>query len=243
MDFEYSFEKLGNVLDICVTKDHKFGTDAFLLSNFAGIRKKDLACDLGTGCGIIPLLWFRNLDNAPKMAYCVDIQEKAIEQLKITLEKNNLKNRLNPILGDLKNIKDLGLPLNEFDVITCNPPYKIMGNGIISEMNSEKIARHETLCTINDVVNAAKVLLKFGGRLCICQRPERLLDVMEAMRKAKIEPKRIRFVQKKGDTAPWLFLIEGKMGAKPFLQVEKPMIIQDENGDFSKELMDIYFKF
>ncbi|MEF9984147.1 MAG: methyltransferase [Oscillospiraceae bacterium] len=243
MEFEYSFEKLGNVLDICITDDHKFGTDAFLLSNYANIKRKDLACDLGTGCGIIPMLWFRNPENAPKFAYAVDIQEKAIAQLNISIEKNNLQNKLKAICCDLKYISDSSLKLGDFDVVTCNPPYKICGSGIISEMDSEKIARHEVMCSINDVTDAAGKLLKFGGRLCICQRPERLLDVLEAMRNSKIEPKRIRFVQKLGNTAPWLFLVEGKKGAKPFLQVEKPFIIQDENGDFSDELKDVYFKF
>lgn len=198
---------------------------------------------MGTGCGIIPLLWFRNPENAPKTVYAMDIQEKAIEQLNISIEKNGIQDKFKAVCGDLKNITDYSLPLGQFDLVTCNPPYKINGTGIISEMNSEKIARHETMCNIDDVVKAASKLLKFGGRLCICQRPERLLDVMEAMRKYKIEPKRLRFVQKQGDTAPWLFLIEGKQGAKPFLEVEKPFIIQNEEGGFSDELNDLYFKF
>ena len=242
-ELDFTFEKLGDVIDICISPDHKFGTDAFLLSDYAKIRRKDMACDLGTGCGIIPLLWFRNPHKAPSRVWAVDIQEKAIKQLNISIEKNNLGNSFTAVNGDLKNIKKLGLPLGEFDLVTCNPPYKINGAGIISEANSEKIARHETMCNIDDVVYAASRLLKFGGRLCICQRPERLLDVMEAMRKYKIEPKRLRFVQKKGNTAPWLFLIEGKQGSKPFLKVEEPFIIQGENGEFSKELQDIYFNF
>ena len=173
----------------------------------------------------------------------MDIQEKAIEQLNISIEKNGIQDKFKAVCGDLKNIFDYSLPMGQFDLVTCNPPYKINGAGIISEMNSEKIARHETMCNIDDVVKAASNLLKFGGRLCICQRPERLLDVMEAMRKYKIEPKRLRFVQKHGNTAPWLFLIEGKQGAKPFLEVEKPFIVLKEEGGFSDELNDLYFKF
>lgn len=243
MDFNYCIEKLGDKIDICITDDHKFGTDAFLLSQYANIRRKDIACDLGTGCGIVALLWFRNPDNAPKKVYCVDIQEKAIEQLNFTVTRNKLEEKIQPICCDMKSLDKNLMPFGEFDVVTCNPPYKITGNGILSEMQSEKIARHETLCNINDVVLTASKLLKFGGKLCICQRPERLLDVMEAMRNNKIEPKRLRFVQKLGNTAPWLFLIEGKKGAKPFLQVEPPFIVQNENGEFSDELNDLYFKF
>ncbi|MDD4378257.1 MAG: methyltransferase domain-containing protein [Eubacteriales bacterium] len=239
LDFEYSFEKLSDTIDICVTKDHKFGTDAFLLSDFAGVQKNHKAVDFGTGCGIIAMLWFR-FGSGPKEAYCVDIQEKAIEQLKITIEHCKLQDRVTPVLGDIKDIKQL-LPAEYFDVVTCNPPYKANKAGIISEMPSEKIARHETMCNIDDVCKAACRVLKFGGRLCICQRPERLADVLEAMRRNNVEPKRVRFVQQHGDTTPWLFLAEGKKGSKRFMKVEKPLIMK--NGDeYSEEILRIYGK-
>lgn len=239
MEFEYNFEKLSDKIDICVTKDHKFGTDAFLLSDFAKVFRNHKVVDFGTGCGIIPLLWFR-FDNPPKIAYGIDIQPKAIEQLKITVKKCGLEEKLLPIHGDLRQIKEI-LPLEYFDVVTCNPPYKANNAGIISEMPSEKIARHETMCTINDVCSAASKVLKFGGRLCVCQRPERLADVLQSMRENGLEPKRVRFVQQRPDKAPWLFLAEGKKGSKPFMKVEPPLIIEGENG-FSDELLRIYGK-
>lgn len=241
-DFEYTMEKLSDTLSICVTKDHRFGTDAFLLSDFANIRRKDLACDLGTGCGIIPLLWFRDPNEAPKQAYGVDIQQLAVRQLTFTVEQANLSERMIPVQADLSDLAALKekLPFGSFDVVTCNPPYKKESHGILSQSSSDIIARHETMCSIEDVCKAAAKLLQFGGRLCICQRPERLLDVLEAMRREKIEPKRVRFVQKRGDTAPWLFLAEGRKGAKRFLKVEPPLLIQDENGEFSPELKKIY---
>ena len=96
------------------------------------------------------------------------------------------------------------------------------------------------MCSIDDVCAAAAKLLQTGGRLCVCQRPERLLDVLESMRAHKIEPKRVRFVQKRGDTAPWLFLAEGHKGGRRFLKVEPPLLIQDEKGGFSPELQRIY---
>ena len=236
---KYSQEQLAPHLHISVSSDHKFGTDAFLLSDFAHIRRKDVACDFCTGCGIVALLWYRD-DNHPKKSYCIDIQEKAIDQLNETIEQNNLQDNVVPFLGDLKNIKTLlG---NEFiDVVTCNPPYKKVDSGILSDLTSEQIARHEVLCTIRDVCKNANDILKFGGKLCICQRPERLADVLEAMRQAGIEPKRLRFVHKNADNAPWLFLVEGKKGAMPYLQIEKPLIMQDEHGH-SEEILRIYKK-
>ena len=108
-------------------------------------------------------------------------------------------------------------------------------------MDAEKIARHEVLCTIDDVCGAAARLLRFGGRLCLCQRPERLCDTLCAMRRAGIEPKRIRFVQQRPDTSPWLFLAEGKKGSKPHMTVDPPFLIEGEGG-FSPELLRIYHK-
>ena len=225
---EFRFEPLDEKLNICVSDEHSFGTDAFLLSHFASPKKNDVVYDLGTGCGIIPVLWYRSVP--PKKVFAIDIQPQAIEQLEITVRENALE-AFFPICADLKGLK----PVELADVVTCNPPYKAAGAGIVSELTAEQIARHEILCDIYDVTDAAARLLKFGGRLCICQRPERLCDVISAMKKSKIEPKRLRFVQKDASSAPWLFLIEGKKGSKPFLSVEKPLLMNDE------EVKKIYY--
>lgn len=233
----FSWEELSPSLSICVSSAHKFGTDAFLLSDFASPRRKDLCCDLGTGCGIIPLLWFR--DEPPRLCYGVDIQKQAVMQLEHSVQKNGLEGRLFPLRADLKELSSL--PCGPLDLVTCNPPYKAQGSGILSGMDAEKIARHEVLCTIDDVCGAAARLLRFGGRLCLCQRPERLCDTLCAMRRAGIEPKRIRFVQQRPDTSPWLFLAEGKKGSNPHMTVDPPFLIEGEGG-FSPELLRIYHK-
>lgn len=232
---EFSFELLQNNIEICVSKEHKFGTDAFLLADFAKPRHKDKVCDLGTGCGIIPLLM--KIKFSPKELYGVDIQAQAIEQFDITVEKNGLEN-IHPVKADLKELWE-GCPKGSFDVVTCNPPYKAANAGIESLGEAQKIARHEILCNINDVCRAASRLLKFGGRLCICNRPERLADVICAMRENNIEPKLLRFVSKTAEDASWLFLIEGRLGGKPFMKVIPPLFVQDGDG-FSKELLSIY---
>ena len=169
---------------------------------------------MGTGCGIIPLIMQR--EKPPKITYALDIQPLAIEQLRISLDKNKIDSII-PICADLKVLWD-GAPLGQFSLVTCNPPYKAAKAGIESNLDAHKIARHEILCNIDDVCRAAAKLLKFGGRLCLCNRPERLSDVISAMKNNGIEPKRLRFVSKNPDTAPWLFLIEGKKGSKPFMK-------------------------
>lgn len=236
----YSWEELSPGVRVCISREHRFGTDAFLLADFARPRRKELACDLGSGCGIIPLLWFREKEEGPRQAWAVEVQPQAAEQLERSVEESGLTGRIIPLTADLKDLPDT-VPRGSFDLVACNPPYKAAGGGILSETPAERIARHEVLCTIEDVCRAAKRLLRFGGRLCLCQRPERLADVICAMRKAGIEPKALRFVQKRPDTAPWLFLIEGKKGARPFLKVQPPLLIQGEGG-FSRELLDIYRK-
>lgn len=200
------------------------------------MKKKDIVCDLGTGCGIIPMILSKI--SKPKHLYGVDIQEQAIQQFKIGIKENNQTN-ITPILADLKDLKEI--ENCTLDVVTCNPPYKANNAGILSELTAEKIARHEVLCTINDVCNTASRLLKFGGRICICQRPERLADVITAMKNANLEPKRLRFIAKHSTDAPWLFLIEGKKGSKPFMKVLPMLSVYDDSGkEFSKEMQEIY---
>ncbi len=235
LEMEYNFEALGGGMEICVSDEHKFGTDAFLLADFARPRHKDKVCDLGTGCGIIPLLM--QIKFSPAVIYGVDIQEQAIEQFEITTEKNALKN-IFPVRADLRELWE-GCPKGTFELVTCNPPYKAAGAGIESAGDSHKIARHEIMCNINDVCRAASKLLKFGGRLCLCNRPERLADVICAMRENNIEPKLIRFVSKTPCDPSWLFLIEGKLGGKPFMKV-MPSLFVRENGRPSEEILEIY---
>ena len=222
---EVKREPLGR-LHICVSDAHRFGTDAFLLAAFSRYQVRDVACDLGTGCGIIPLVMERHMP--PRRIYGLDIQPEAIRLLEQTVAENRLTN-LTPVLGDLRTLWP-DAPLEQCTLVTCNPPYKAQGAGMESAGDAARIARHELLCDVSDVCGSAARLLRFGGRLCLCNRPERLCDVLCAMRSAGIEPKRLRFVAKHPATAPWLFLVEGKKGAKPFLQVEPTLAVRQGDG-------------
>lgn len=232
---EYKYEKLTDKIYVCASSDHRFGTDAFLLANFSGYRRKDKVCDLGTGCGIIPLIMQKS--DPPQIIYGVDIHEGAIEQLRLGIAKSEVIGII-PVCADLKELWE-GAPLGQLDLVTCNPPYKAANAGFESVLTAQKIARHEIMCNIDDVCASAARLLKFGGRLCVCNRPERLSDVIFAMKNHDIEPKRLRFVSKNPDEAPWLFLIEGKKGSRPFMRVEPQLYVRTENG-FSEELQKIY---
>ena len=233
---EPQWENLSPDLRIAVSLEHRFGTDAFLLSDFASAKRKDQVADLGTGCGIIPLLLYKMYH--PKIIYGLEIQSAAVSLFSASVKACGLEGRVIPVLGDLR---EKALFPDTFDLVTCNPPYQKASHGIISPKTERSAARHELLATLKDVCFSAKRLLKTGGRLCICQRPERLCDAMEAMRQAGIEPKRLRFVAKEPGKAPWLFLLVGKKGVAPFLRVE-PALYLYEGEALSPALLQIYRK-
>ncbi len=227
------YEELKVGLYVCRTDVHTFGTDAFLLTGFCRYREKDLVCDLGTGCGIIPLLMQRH--RPPKQIWAVDIQPDAIEQLRLGIEKSGVRN-IEPICADLRELPML--PAGQFDLVTCNPPYKAANSGIQSADAQRQTARHETAGDIRDICAAASRLLQYHGRFCLCCRPERLADVICAMRENRIEPKRLRMVSKTPESAPWLFLLEGRKSAKPFMQIEPALFVR-AGGDMTAEAAQI----
>lgn len=238
---EGEFERLGQRVTLAVCREHRFGIDAFLLSDFAQAARGENACDLCSGCGIVAALWFRQEDTAPKKAVCVELQPKAAALIEKTAALSGLAGRLVSVQGDLTDIRAPELPAAGFDVVTCNPPYKAAGSGIPSQTQPKLLARHErTDGFFTEVCRTAKHLLRYRGRLCVCGRPERLCDMLESMRKQGLEPKRLRFVHKRPETPPWLVLIEARRGCRPFLEVQAPLLVHSETGGFSDELRAIY---
>lgn len=234
----FKTERLSDSVSVVVTKEHTFGTDAVLLADFAKVKKSDKPIDLGTGCGIIPLLWCTK-PNLSQEIHCLDIQENAVEQVNKSIEINFLQEKLFVHHLDLKNCRS-AFQTESFSVVTMNPPYKPIATGIESTSQSDKIARHETMCNLDDLASNAKYLLKYGGRLCICHRPERLADVICAFRNNKIEPKRLRFVVDKNGEEPFLFLLEARKGGKSGMRVEPLLNIKNSDGKFTKEMLKIY---
>lgn len=237
------YEPLGNGVEIIVSDMYHFSTDTILLADFARVKSTDKCVELGTGCGTMALLWTRT--NRVNELYAVDIQENAIDMLTRSIA-HNIKNSkdncdcITPLCADLKDLKGK-LPYGHFDVVVCNPPYKLSGSGIKNPQSQKLLARHEESCTLSDICESASHLLQYNGRFCICQRPERLPDVMECMRSYDIEPKRLRMVQQRLEKASKLFLLEGRYkGKRGFMKTEPTLFIEDENGDFSDEMKRIY---
>jgi len=238
---DYQFVSLSDDLTIAISPQHKFGTDAFLLADFCSPRSNESVCDLGSGCGIIPLLWLRE-EKSPKHIYAVELMEGAYSQMLATSQANpSLDGNFIPIHADLRALAGI-LPAEAFDLVSCNPPYYAPNTGILASGKARLTARHESesSCNLDDVCKSAKRLLRYGGRLCLCLRPERLADAMTTLRANNLEPKTIRFVHQRPEKAPWLFLLEGRKGGKPFLNVLPPLIVENPDKSFSQEMNRIY---
>lgn len=233
------YEPLGKNIKIIVNDKHHFSTDTILLANFSLPKKSDKAVDLGSGCGTIPFIWARELGKNLN-ATAVEIQEEPYNMIKRSVLINGLGKYITPVHGDLRKLRGT-LQYGYYDLVVCNPPYKLIGTGVVNPDKEKLLARHEETCTLDDVVSCASRLLQFGGRFCMCQRPERLSDVIETMRTHHIEPKRLRFVQQRTSKEPKLFLIEGRRGGnKGCLKVLPTLLIEDESGIYSQEMREIY---
>lgn len=228
-----------NGIEINVSADHRFGTDAFLLAAFSQPKAKETVCDLCTGCGIIPLIFCRK--RPPVKIYGVELQEEAVELFKKSVEKNSLQERVFPLQADLKHIESSGIARESVDMVTVNPPYFKDNSGETRLSQAQKIARHEIECKLEDVIRAADYLLKYGGTLKICHIPERLTDLLVLMRSYKIEPKTLTFVTNKKGEAPWLALVGGKKGGKSALKITAPIVMRSEDGlEFTDEILGMY---
>lgn len=217
-----------------------FGIDSILLSDFAKEIKKDSkVIDLGTGTGIISILLCAK--TRLKEIIGIDIQEDVVKMAQKSIRINNLENKLKIIQMDIKNVKDNFIP-NSFDAVVVNPPYKKQNTGLENENKIQQISRHEILCTIEDIAKAANFLLNSNCSIYMVHRPERLIDIMEALKKYKLEPKKIRFVYSKIEKDANLVLIKATKNGKPFLKVEKPLIIYKEDGTYTEEILKIYNK-
>lgn len=235
-------EPLGSGAAVYVSDRHHFTTDTILLAHFASPRRSERIVELGAGCGTIPLLLIR--DASPLSIRAVEIQDEAIDLLTRSIAYNiqNGVDRaacITPMHADIRDIRDL-LPAGESDLVICNPPYKRPGSGVENPDKSKKTARHEADVTLDEIIGAAQWLLRCGGRFVMCQRPERLTDVLSSLRGHDLEPKRLRFVQGRADKAPKLFLIEAKRGAKLGYMDVMPALIVENEGGFTAEMRAIY---
>ena len=259
-----------NNLKIIQNKDgFCFGIDSVLISDYAkkDIKKNALGVDLGTGTGIISIL----LSAKTRLSKIIGIvvQKGVADRAQRSIELNGLQNKIEIKNVNIKNIiqnidnsklekrkkqvklgniqtethkeKD-NIWLEKFDFVVTNPPYKKLETGKVNESEYKYISRHEVTANLEDFIKVSKYLLKDKGSFFMVHRPDRLVDIIELMRKYKLEPKNIRFIYPSIDKSPNLVLIKGIKNAKPFLKIDKPLIVYNQNGEYTDEIYEIYGK-
>ena len=219
------FEALGGGLAVAQTDDFRFGTDAILLAAFGEPSKAgERVCDLGTGCGIIPFL-LQNRAHPPAYTLGVDIQAEGIALCRAANARNGLET-VSFVQADWRAPDTIG-ERGSFDRVLCNPPYFPADSGRQNDSEARRIARHAQADTLQTACAAAKYLLKFGGKLCMCHRPAQLAAVFAAMQANGLEPKRLIAVQSRQDAAVQLVLVEAVKGGKTGLLFERPWLLDD----------------
>ena len=214
-----------------------FGMDAVLLTGFAGAKRGEQLLDLGTGTGIIPLLMEAKYHYSHLTG--LEIQAESADMAARSVMLNGLADKIEIVTGDIR-AADRIFPSASFDCITCNPPYMIEKHGITNPDGPKAIARHEILCTFEDVAMQTAKLLKPGGHFLLVHRPFRLAEIMATLVRYKLEPKRMQMVYPYVDREPNMVLLEAVRGGKPRMTVEKPLIIFREPGVYTPEICDIY---
>jgi len=215
----------------------RYGVDAVLLSDFAAVKKEHRVIDLGTGTGIIPILIYAK--HKPKKIAAVEVQPDMAEMAGRSIRLNELEQYIDVFCMNLKEAPQyFGKAC--FDCVVTNPPYVKKDCGIINPSETKAVSRFEILCTLEDVLETSKELLKPGGKLFMIHRTDRLVDIIYHMRAKGIEPKRIRFIHPSPGKKPNLLLIEGSRGGNAELKFMDPLYIYDEKGQYTEEIHRIY---
>ncbi len=214
-----------------------FGVDAVLLARFSAPKDNDTVIDLGTGTGIIPVM-VSGLCSSGNIVG-LEIQDCMCDMFSRSIQLNGLENRVKVVHGDIKNTESL-FDGGSFSLVISNPPYIKEGKGIVNEHSQKAISRHEVLCTLDDVARSAGYLLKQKGRFALINKPERIIECFDAMRKYGIEPKKAQLIYPKSDKIPSAVMIEGVKGAKEGFKLLRPIIIMNDNGEYTVSIQDIY---
>ncbi len=228
-------------IKIVQNKDYfNFSLDSVLLPNFVEItRKTKKILDMCTGNAPIPLILSTKTD---AKIYGVELQKEVYDLAKETIKINNLDNQIELINDNIKNLKKI-FDTETFDIITCNPPYfKKKDDSIINENKIKSIARHELEMELEDVMIISKALLKNKGSLVLVHRTDRLIEIIELMKKHNIEPKRMRLIYPKVNAESNLVLIDGRKNGKEGLKILPPLYIHNDDNSYTSEVLEMFGK-
>ena len=219
------------------TKNFCYGIDAVLLAGFARVKPGERVLDMGTGTGNIPILLKAKTPGEHFTG--LEIQEESAQMARRSVVYNGLEKDIEIRTGDIREAAAI-FGRASFSVVTCNPPYMTGSHGLVNPHLPKAIARHEVLCTLEDVISQAAQVLEPRGRFYMVHRPFRLAEIMGLMMKYQLEPKRMRLVYPYVDKEPNMVLIEGLLGGNPRITVEKPLIVYERPGVYTDEIREIY---
>lgn len=214
-----------------------FGIDAVFLSSFAKVKEGERALDLGTGNGVIPILLAAK--NEGRAYVGLEIQEGCADMARRSVRYNHLEDKITITTGDIKEAADI-YGAASFEVITVNPPYMIGQHGKRNGNEAKYIARHEALCTLEDILEQSAKLLPEKGRFYMVHRPFRLPEILNGMCRYRIEPKCMRLVHARIDKEPSMVLVEGIKGGRPRMQIGPPLIVYGSDGRYTEEALGMY---
>ena len=214
-----------------------FGMDAVLLANYAlsAVNSESKLLDLCSGTGIVPLLIAAKTECRELTG--IELQADVADMASRSIELNHQEHRMKMIQGDLREIKQMGMD-SSMNVVTCNPPY--MNAGLKNSTDRKLISRHEVMCTLKDVCYAAAYTLKSNGKFFMVHRPNRLVDIFNELRRAHLEPKRMRLVYPYENSEANMVLLEAVKGGRVQLTVEKPLVVYKEKNIYTDEIVSIY---
>jgi tRNA1Val (adenine37-N6)-methyltransferase len=239
---------LDSIRDIQIYQNkngYRFSVDALLLFTFINLPRVKKIADLGAGSGIIGILLAKKYPHAEVIL--IELQKSLTKLAEKNVVLNNLNDRVKVVMADIKNLSSPTqhsitptLQYPDFDLVVSNPPFRKVKTGRLSIGDEKAIARHEIKLSLKDLVTAGSILLKHHGRLCIIHLPERLTEIIDALKENNLEPKRLRFIHSNVSTESKMVLIEAVKGGRPGLKTEKPFFIYNEDGSYTDEMKEIY---
>ena len=216
---------------------YRFSIDAVLLAHYARPRPADRVLDLGTGCGIIPLiLAFRYPDIT---LYGIEIQKELSDLGAFNVNNNQMKKRITILCRDMRTLKS-NMIQGPVDLVICNPPYRKSDSGRLNPDHQRAVARHEIKATLSDVVDAARRMLRTAGRFTVIYTAERAVELLRRMHANGIEPKMLRSIHSSRDSAARLVLVEGVKGGRPGTRIASPLILYDDDGNYTAEVQAMF---
>lgn len=216
---------------------YRFSLDPLLLCDFAAIREGEEGVDLGTGCGVIPLILARSA--AGTRLTGVESQEAMADLATRNVEMNGLSDRVTVLHSDVLHVKGLFRP-SSFDLVISNPPYRKRGSGRISPKQGREIARHESTALLSDFLAAARYLVKLGGRICFIFHPSRLTEFLAEAAGLKLAVVRLRMVHGSAESEARMFLVEMVKGRKADTRILPPLLVYDGDGEYSQEMDGVF---